>query len=142
MPTIALLYDHPRWEEKAILQALKDMGADTRLIHVEYTPLRIGEPCCPLDLALERSVSFSNAVATAFAAESWGVKVLNPGTVIYLAGDKVATLSLLASHGVPVPETTILSGSNNLDRGLPQGPPWVVKPVIGSWGRICLLYTS
>ncbi len=136
MPSIALLYDHPRWEEKAILQALKDIGADARLLHVETTPLRIGEPCCPIDLALERSVSFSNAVSTAFAVESWGVKVLNPGTVIYLAGDKVATLSLLASHRVPVPETTVLSGSNRINGSLPPGPPWVVKPVIGSWGRM------
>lgn len=137
MTVVALLYDHPRWEEKAVAEALRGLGARVELVQVESKPLAVGEPCCSLDIALERSVSFSNAVSSAFTAESWGVKVLNPGSTIYLAGDKVATLSLLAARGIPVPRTAVLSGSRALEAGgLPPGPPWVVKPVIGSWGRM------
>ena len=136
MPVVGVLYDHPRWEEKAIVSALRDLGAGVELIHVESTPLMLGEPCCSLDAAVQRSLSLSTAVASSYIVESWGVEVLNRGWVIQASGDKVATLSLLSRAGVPVPRSVVLVGREGLGKVLPPGPPWVVKPVHGSWGRM------
>jgi len=134
--TVGVIYDHPRWEEKAITSALKDLGVDVELIHVESTPLVLGEACCSIDVAVQRSLSLSAAVESSYVVESWGVEVLNSGWVIQASGDKVATLSLLSRAGVPVPRSVVLVSRKGLGKVLPPGPPWVVKPVSGSWGRM------
>ena len=135
MVTVGVIYDHPRWEEKAIINALKMLGAGVELIHAESTPLEVGSPCCRIDVAIQRSVSFSTALSTTFTIESWGVEVLNPGSVTYIAGDKIATLSILARNSIPTPSTIVSVGRSGLNGRMPPGPPWVLKPVIGSWGR-------
>ncbi len=138
MPTITFFYDHPRWEEKAILESLRSLGARVETVRPGTGPLRIGQQGAVSDIAVVRNVSLSNALSSAFIAESWGLEPVNSSWTIYVAGDKIATLSLLARSGVPIPRTEVLQYRESAG-GIEMEPPWVVKPVLGSWGRMVAL---
>jgi RimK family alpha-L-glutamate ligase len=64
--------------------------------------------------------------------ERRGVRVLNGRRALATAHDKLATSDALAAAGVPHPPTTELVSWSSL---LELGPPLVLKPRFGSWGR-------
>jgi RimK family alpha-L-glutamate ligase len=62
-----------------------------------------------------------------------GVQVVNGADTLLACHDKLATTTLLRAAGVPQPEGAYVAGAGE---PLPDfGPPYVVKPRFGSWGR-------
>ena len=70
--------------------------------------------------------------------EARGIPCVNRAEVIRTCGDKLRTSLALAAAGVPQPETRVAFDTEEALRILDQelGYPAVLKPVVGSWGRL------
>ncbi len=135
MASLALVYDYLRWESKAIVEAAGRAGVKLDLVNVTRGPLAVGG-VGGWDVVLDRCVGMHNAIVAAEVMESMGSLVVNSSETLRLAASKVATLSLLARRGVPVPRTRVAVGVEAALKAAGElGYPVVVKPVEGSWGR-------
>ena len=140
MAELAVLYDRIRPDERMLFAALDDLGVPYDKV---YTPqLKVffdaaGQAQVPWKVAIERCVSQSRGHAVTRALEAFGVKVINPAHVIELCGDKLATNARLHAAGVPTPRTGVaFDGEAALELIESIGYPVVLKPTVGSWGRM------
>ncbi len=126
-----------RPEEKAILQAAEARGVEVvRLDDGELT-FGLERPSGLPEVVLNRSVSHTRALYAALCLEHYGVRSVNGPGVLELAGDKVRTSLRLAERGVPTPRTVVaLSPEAALKAVEEVGYPAVLKPAVGSWGRL------
>ena len=138
MPSLLFLYDVLRLDEKMLLERARGRFR-VQLLHLKSSVLEIGGP--PIaDVAVQRSISYHRALSSTAIVESWGVPVVNSSYSIAVSEDKVWSLSLLKAHGVPVPTTLVaFSIEGALEAAAKIGYPVVVKPVVGSWGRLSVL---
>jgi [lysine-biosynthesis-protein LysW]---L-2-aminoadipate ligase len=134
---LGLFYTIIRPEEKAILAAAEARGiAVERLDDAEVT-FGLERPEGLPDVVLNRSVSHTRALYAALGYAHYGVPTVNTPDVIELAGDKVRTSLRLAERGVPTPRTVVaLSPEAALKAVEEVGYPAVLKPAVGSWGRL------
>jgi len=67
----------------------------------------------------------------------YGVPTINAPDVVELAGDKIRTSLRLAERGVPTPRTVVALSPEAAMRAIEEiGYPAVLKPAVGSWGRL------
>ena len=140
MAELAVLYDRIRPDERMLFAALDELGVPYDKV---YTPqLKVffgaaGQAAVPWKVAIERCVSQSRGHGVTRALEAFGVKVINPSHVIEMCGDKLATNSRLYVAGVPTPRTGVaFDGEAALELIEDIGYPVVLKPTVGSWGRM------
>lgn len=140
MAELAVLYDRIRPDEKMLFEALDRLGVPYDKV---YTPqLRLtfdeaGRAGVPWKVALERCVGQTRGHAVTRALEGFGVEVINPGHVIELCGDKLATNARLAAAGLPTPRTGVAFDDESALTLIEElGYPAVLKPTVGSWGRM------
>jgi [lysine-biosynthesis-protein LysW]--L-2-aminoadipate ligase len=89
------------------------------------------------DLLWCRSISHSRALYALSILNSWGVRTVNSYQVVLTCGDKVSTSLALIQHDVPTPRTVVaLSAEAALQTIEEMGYPVVLKPAVGSWGRL------
>lgn len=126
-----------RPEEKAILAAAQARGlAVDRWDDGEVT-FGLERPSGLPDVVLNRSVSHTRALYAALCLEHYGVPSVNGPEVLELAGDKVRTSLRLAERGVPTPRTVVALSPEAALRAVEAiGYPAVLKPAVGSWGRL------
>lgn len=145
MSKISLIYDRIRWEEKALIDSSRNMGLDLRLIDLKdiYVDVlsdhdRIRENFG--ELSLQRCISYFRGLHVTALLESCGIHVINPFYVVLLCGNKLFTTLALIKAKVPVPKTLIAFTDESALKALDSlGYPAVLKPVIGSWGRLIAL---
>ncbi len=139
---IGVLHARIRLEEKLILTELEKRGVDVKRFHIEDVPLCLDaggahEEISKVDAMLERCISHSRALAAMRVLESWGVPVVNSWSVAEVCGDKMATNIALTAGGVPVPRAQVaFTPESALDAIEVLGYPAVLKPAVGSWGRL------
>jgi [lysine-biosynthesis-protein LysW]--L-2-aminoadipate ligase len=69
--------------------------------------------------------------------DGWGVKVINSAETARICGDKLITTLALLQHKVPVPSNMVAYTPESALEAIEQlGYPVVLKPCIGSWGRL------
>lgn len=133
---VAVLYDRPRAEERLLFAAFAELGVPYTQVYAPQLSVEVGgEPLAPV--VLQRCVSQWRGLSLARALAAAGSTVINSPEVIALCGDKLATSAALAERGVPTPRThvaTSLEGALYAAEEL--GYPVVVKPLVGSWGRL------
>jgi [lysine-biosynthesis-protein LysW]--L-2-aminoadipate ligase len=136
---IGVLYSRVRVEEKWIFASLERRGLDyerldDRLVHFD---LDDPEPWRQYDAILERSISYTNGLYACRIFNIWGIPTVNTAAVAEACGDKLITTALLARAGVPQPHSRVaFTPESALETIEAMGYPVVLKPVIGSWGRL------
>ena len=136
-PRIGILCSRVRVEEKLLLQALRARGTEPERIDDEGVVLEIGRGGPTWDAVLDRSLSQSRALAALRVLEARGVTTINPSAVVAACGDKVATSALLVARGLPTPRTLVAFTPEAALRAVEElGYPVVIKPAVGSWGRM------
>ena len=126
-----------RPEEKAILAAAEARGLTVLRYDDREVTFPLEAPTDLPDVVLDRSVSHTRAVYAAWCFAHYGVPTVNAPAVLELAGDKVRTSLALARAGVPTPRTVVALSPEAAPGALRQvGYPAVLKPAIGSWGRL------
>ncbi|MFC4425702.1 lysine biosynthesis protein LysX [Deinococcus navajonensis] len=140
MADLAVIYDRIRPDEKMLFAALDGLGVPYDKVyapHLTFTFDAQGTAQVPWRVAIERCVSQTRGHAVTRALEGFGVQVINPSQVIELCGDKLATNARLHAAGLPTPRTGVAFDGESALRLMDQmGYPLVLKPTVGSWGRM------
>jgi [lysine-biosynthesis-protein LysW]--L-2-aminoadipate ligase len=135
---IAIVYDRLREEERLLFAAFEARGVAVDRIYAPNLRFDIHAPLpAGLEVVVNRCVSQTRGLAVARYYQALGVPVVNPPTVIETCGDKFATSLALARAGVPTPRTLVAFSQEEALRCCEElGYPVVLKPVVGSWGRM------
>lgn len=136
---LGVLYSRVRVEEKWIFEALEKRGVDYDKIDDRTVGLSLNQPGAWMqyDVVLERSLSYKNGLYTTQVLNAWGIPTVNMAHVAAMCGDKLATSAALKQAGVPQPDVWLaFTAEAALDIMENVGYPVILKPVIGSWGRL------
>jgi len=140
-PDITVLYDTIRWEEKALLEAGKKKNINIQMLDCKTLSLDLDDKKNSYGTVLQRCVSYYRNVHSTAVLEGKGVNVINCLKTGISAGNKLYTHLLLKKNGVPTPKAIVaFSKEAALETLDEHGYPMVIKPTVGSWGRmICKL---
>jgi len=136
---IGVLYSRVRVEEKWIFAAMERRGLDYERLDDRrvFFDLDNPEPWRLYDAILERSISYTNGLYALRIFNSWGIPTVNTAAVAEACGDKLTTSAALGKAGVPQPRNVIaFTPESALEAIESMGYPVVLKPVVGSWGRL------
>ena len=136
--TLAILYDTIRWEEKAIYEAARKKGVAVENVDIKALRLRLGGQSEFKDrVVLQRSVSYFKSLHATAALEGLGAKVINPLKVAGITGNKLFAHMALENAGVRTPKAMAAFSEEAAVQALEEfGYPAVIKPTVGSWGRM------
>lgn len=134
---VGFLHSLIRKEEKLLI------GEFNKRPNVELVMLDDRELCFDLDtgpvvdVVVERSINHSRALHALRLFKSLGIPCVNTYDVSNTCGDKILTAVALKGAGVPQPGLRIAFTENSaLDAIEELGYPVVLKPAVGSWGRL------
>lgn len=135
---VGVLCSRVRLEEKLIFQALRDRRVAFDRIDVRALSFGFGaRDAWDYDVVLVRCISYSRSLYAARMLESLGIRTVNTAEAIAVCGDKVLTSLALEEAGLPIPRTLVAFGEEAaLDQIEAMGYPAVIKPPVGSWGRL------
>ena len=97
----------------------------------------IGQKPVDVDVLFERSISYSRGLYISRIFEAlWHPGDQSPG-LIERCGDKYVTSQILIRSGIPSPRVLMAFSEKSALKAIDElGYPCVLKPVIGSWGRL------
>jgi [lysine-biosynthesis-protein LysW]--L-2-aminoadipate ligase len=138
--TVGILLSRVRVEEKLLLADLESRGARVVRFDDRELQLDLADPDHPLrecDVVLERAINHLRALYTLRILQDWGIPTVNTYDVANTCGDKILTSAALIRHGVPSPRTVVAyTPESALEAIEEMGYPVVLKPAVGSWGRL------
>jgi [lysine-biosynthesis-protein LysW]--L-2-aminoadipate ligase len=136
-PVITVVHDRLREEERLLFAAFERVGATVERIYAPAWRWEAGARRHAGQVVLLRTLSHARTAALARLLEADGARVVDAASVIETCGDKAATSAALAAAGVPQPRTVVAFGGDEVLAACDDlGWPVVIKPVIGSWGRM------
>jgi [lysine-biosynthesis-protein LysW]--L-2-aminoadipate ligase len=136
---VGILLSRVRIEEKWLLEALEARSVDFEKIDDGQVTFDFDKPSKWLEysVVLERSISFARGLYTTQILNAWGVPTVNMAHVAAICGDKLATSAALAKAGVAQPRVKVAFTTESALEAIEElGYPVVLKPVVGSWGRL------
>ena len=137
---LSILYDTIRWEEKALFDAGKKKGADIKMVNCKNLFLNLDQTKENFGTVIQRCVSYYRSLHSTAALEGKGINVINCLNTSIFAGNKLFTHMLLQKNGIPTPFSTVAFSEEAALAALEsQGYPMVLKPTVGSWGRLIAL---
>jgi [lysine-biosynthesis-protein LysW]--L-2-aminoadipate ligase len=136
---IGILLSRVRIEEKWLFEAFDKRGLTYDRIDDRDASFDLASPgdWRQYDAILERSLSYSRGLYALQVLKSWGVPTVNLASVATICGDKLATSAALAAAGVPQPRVKLAFTPQSALAAMEElGFPVILKPVVGSWGRM------
>lgn len=142
--SLSILYDNIRWEEKALYEAAKKRDIKVNNINckdlsIDLNNERESSPYLN-KVIIQRCVSYFKSVHATAALEGLGAHIINSLRTATVCGNKLFAHMELQKAGVKTPnafsafsEESAIAALDNL------GYPAVIKPTIGSWGRLIAL---
>jgi [lysine-biosynthesis-protein LysW]--L-2-aminoadipate ligase len=138
MIRIGFLHSVMRKDEKLLLEAFRSWP-DVELVPIDDRELRfcLGRTDITLDAVLERSINHSRALHSLRIFESQGIRCVNSSHTALTCGDKLLTSIVLAENSIPQPEVRVAFTEESALQAIEEmGYPVVLKPAVGSWGRL------
>ena len=138
MTRIGLMHSLIRPEEKLLIREFQTReGVELKLIDDRKLSYNLGKDKFDLDLVLERCINHSRALHALRLFESAGLKCVNSSKVATICGDKILTSIHLQENKIPQPEVRIAFTEESTLQAIEEmGYPVVLKPAVGSWGRL------
>jgi len=133
-----VLLSRVRVEEKLLLEELERRGVTTKIIDDRELVLSLErKPELGVDVVLERCIQHSRALYALSVLETWGIPTVNTFEVADVCGNKLLTTMRLIRDGVPSPRTRLAFTPESALAAVEElGYPAVLKPLVGSWGRL------
>ena len=135
---IGFLHSLIRKDEKFLIKEFYTRY-DVELLMIDDRKLtfNLGKDRFNCDVILERCINHSRALHALKLFESAGIKCVNSSSVALICGDKLLTSNALMEHKVPQPEVKIAFTEESALQAIEaMGYPVVLKPAVGSWGRL------
>lgn len=136
---IGILYSRVRIEEKWLFESLDRHGINYDKIDDRLATFDLDNPGTWLkyNVILERCISFGRGLYATQVLNAWGIPTVNMAHVAATCGDKMVTSIALSKAGIKQPRVKIaFTPESALDAIEEIGYPVVLKPVVGSWGRL------
>ncbi|TMD24247.1 MAG: lysine biosynthesis protein LysX [Chloroflexi bacterium] len=134
---IGILCSRVRVEEKALFEALRRRTIPFERLDEDRVQFAIGDSMPHDDVVLDRSIHHGRSLYALTLLNAAGVPTVNRGRVARICGDKILTTAALSRAGLPVPKTVVtFTREAALDAIEKMGYPVVLKPMVGSWGRL------
>lgn len=136
---IAVLYSRARVEEKLLFETLDTRGIDYDRIDDRDIAFDLADPTPWLkyDVVLERCINHSRALYALRILNDWGIPTVNTAHVADVCGNKLVTSSVILRAGIPSPRVQVAFTPESALRTIEEmGYPVILKPAIGSWGRL------
>ncbi|MFC6975034.1 RimK family alpha-L-glutamate ligase [Halomicroarcula sp. GCM10025709] len=137
---VGLLYSRIRRDEKLLLSELRERDHEIEKIDVRKQRFNISEAPAAfedVDIVVDRCLATSRSVYATKFVEAYDVPVVNGPGVAEVCADKVKNSLALERAGVPTPDTDVAFTKDAALESIEDfGYPCVLKPVVGSWGRL------
>jgi [lysine-biosynthesis-protein LysW]---L-2-aminoadipate ligase len=135
--SVGILMSRVRVEEKLLLGEFERRGVEIVRFDDRELTLDFQRQTIDCDVVLERCINHLRALYALKVFNDWGVATVNTYEVANTCGDKLLTTAALARDGVPSPRTILAFTPDSALEAIEQlGYPVVMKPAIGSWGRL------
>ncbi len=136
-----MLYSRVRVEEKLLFEAFEKRGVSLDLLDDQKLIFDITDvhnhPYKHYDVIVERCINHSRALYSLKILNDQGVKTVNTALCADICGNKLMTTSALAAAGVPQPKALVAYTAESALEAIERlGYPAVLKPTVGSWGRL------
>lgn len=143
MARIGLVYDQLRPDERLIMEAAKHNSIDLMLYDTNQLALEVTGENDGIELAdvfLQRCISYFRSIHVTATLESRGRHVVNSFEAASTCGNKLLASIRLSRAKIPTPRTFVAFTQDSALKALEElGYPAVLKPVVGSWGRLVAL---
>ena len=136
---IGVLFSRVRVEEKWLFETLEKRHLDFERIDDRLAVFDIAnpDPWLAFSVVLERSMSYARGLYATHLLNAWGIPTVNMAAVAEVCGDKLVTSAVLARAELPQPRFQVaFTPESALEAIESMGYPVVLKPVVGSWGRL------
>ncbi len=137
---VGILYSRIRQDEKLLLNELRERDHEVTKIDVRKQQFNIEEPPAvfdDVDVVVDRCLATSRSVYATKFVDAYGVPVVNGPETAEVCADKVKNSLALVEAGVPTPNTDVAFTKDAAMESIEEfGYPCVLKPVVGSWGRL------
>lgn len=135
---VGLLHSLIRKEEKYLIEEFQSRkNIELVLLDDRKAAFNIGKDKFDLDIVVERCINHSRALHALKLYESAGIPCINSSHVATVCGDKLLTSVALAKEGVAQPEVRVAFTEESALQTIEEmGYPVVLKPAVGSWGRL------
>ena len=134
---VGFLHSLIRKEEKLLITEFQKR-ANVELVMLDDRQLKFDLSHKPeVDVIVERSINHSRALHALRLYQSLGIPCVNRYDVSLTCGDKILTAVALQDHEVPQPDLRITFTEESALEAIEDiGYPVVLKPAVGSWGRL------
>ena len=134
---VGFLHSLIRKDEKLLIAELRRRGG-IELVFLDDRRLVFDLEARPqVDVVLERSINHSRAMHALRLYEGVGTRCVNAYEVARRCGDKILTAASLRDNDVPQPEVRVAFTPESALAAIEElGYPVVLKPAVGSWGRL------
>ena len=137
--SLYILFDSIRWEEKSIIESAKKNNIDIKPIDCKELILFLNSETKEFKdkVVLQRCISYFKSIHSTAALEGLGAQMINTLYTSMMCGNKLFSHMELQKQGIVTPKAFCsFSPSSAIDGIRRLGYPAVIKPTIGSWGRL------
>ena len=133
-----MLLSRVRVEEKLLIKSFEDRGTILEIIDDRQIIFDLHrKDLHTYDAVIERCINHSRALNALRIFNDWGIRTVNSYAVASVCGSKLETSSALIREGVPSPRCMVaFTPESALEAIETLGYPAVLKPAVGSWGRL------
>lgn len=134
---IGILCSLVRKEEKLLFDEVRSRGLEFIRIDDRELILDLHQRQWDLDVVLERCINHSRALHSLRYFADCGVRTVNTYEVANTCGDKLLTTLALIRDKIPTPPVLVAHTPASALQAIERlGYPVVLKPAVGSWGRL------
>lgn len=135
---IGMLHSILRVEEKLLIQEFRERKINIEMLNDRKVIFDLkGHDFNNFDVILERCINHSRALHSLQILNDQGVKTVNSAYTANVCGDKLLTTNKLINAGIPVPAVRVAFTEESALEAIEEiGYPVVLKPAVGSWGRL------
>ena len=133
---VGLLHSLIRKEEKLLLEAFRQQSVTPIMLDDRKLTFDL-ESVPDIDIVVERCINHSRAMHGLRLFESLGIRCINSSDVARICGDKILTSLALKEAGLAQPPIRVAFTEDSALTAIEElGYPVVLKPAVGSWGRL------
>ena len=135
---VGILHSILRKEEKLLLDEFRTRrGIEVETVDDRGLVFNLHQKHYDLDVVIERCVNHSRAIHAIRVFEDSGIPTVNTYQVAEICGSKFLTTQAIIKAGVRTPRCYLAFTAESALAAMKElGYPCVIKPTVGSWGRL------